>query len=261
MTTQYPAKIDNNTSLPDAIDNITPVKADVVNRLKQAILAVENELGTKPSGVSATVKARLSDIENSINNLEIVQLTNDLGGTIDEPLVVGLRGIPISSSLPAIGQTLSFNGLAWVPVDPTIASFSAVQREIFIIASDQSTKLSTFTRVGGRKIDFTLYPATVGGLSRQVKFIVDVQKTSGATSVEIELFDITHAVQVTSTNIIYSTDNALTEISTGSLTVGSSAGNLRSDTTALYEIHIKMNGGTGSDAVFITNARLQISYV
>lgn len=59
MTTQYPGKIDDNTSLPDAIDSITPVQADVVNRLKQAILAIESELGTKPSGVYSSLKARL----------------------------------------------------------------------------------------------------------------------------------------------------------------------------------------------------------
>lgn len=115
MTTQYPGKIDNNTSLPDAVDNLTPVKADVVNRLKQAIIAIENELGTKPSGIYSTLKARLTGIEDSINNLEIIQIAKDIGGTVSEPLVVGLQGNPLSSSAPSAGEVLAFNGLVWAP--------------------------------------------------------------------------------------------------------------------------------------------------
>lgn len=78
MTTKYPAQIDNNSSLPDAIDNVTPVKAIVVNQLKEAIIAIESELGTKPSGVSSTLKARLANIELSISNIQTISLSNDL---------------------------------------------------------------------------------------------------------------------------------------------------------------------------------------
>jgi hypothetical protein len=69
MATKYPGLIDDNTSLPDAINNATPVEAVVVNRLKQAILSIETELGTKPSGIYSNVKARISAIEQSVNSL------------------------------------------------------------------------------------------------------------------------------------------------------------------------------------------------
>ena len=115
MTIKYPAEIDNNSSLPDAVDNVTPVKAYVINNLKKAIIAIESELGTKPSGASATVKQRLINIENSISNLEIISLSNDLGGTLSEPQVVGIRGVPISDAEPSSGQILYFNGISWIP--------------------------------------------------------------------------------------------------------------------------------------------------
>tara|TARA_R110000868_G_scaffold67046_6_gene199275 strand:- start:7137 stop:8324 length:1188 start_codon:yes stop_codon:yes gene_type:complete len=124
MTTQYPGKIDDNTSLPDAIDSITPVQADVVNRLKQAILAIESELGTKPSGVYSSLKARLSGIDSSINSFEIIKLAKDLGGSLDLPQVIGIRGTPVANAIPIADQVLSFNGLTWIP--KTLSSGSSI---------------------------------------------------------------------------------------------------------------------------------------
>lgn len=122
MTTQYPSKIDNNISLPDAIDNITPVKAEVVNRLKQAIIAIENELGVKPSGIYSTLKARLANTESVVSNLDIIELEQDLGGSLSAPEVVGIRGIPVSNVSPNSGEVLVYNGLAWVPTAPDTAA-------------------------------------------------------------------------------------------------------------------------------------------
>lgn len=112
---KYPAQIDDNNSLPDAVDKVTPVKASVVNKLKKAILAIENELGTKPSGQSATVKNKLLSIENSIANLDIISLSGDIGGTLSTPLIIGINGTPVSDIAPQSGQVLYFNGLAWEP--------------------------------------------------------------------------------------------------------------------------------------------------
>ena len=43
--TKYPDQIDTSTELPKATDLVTPVNGESVNRLRSAILAVENELG------------------------------------------------------------------------------------------------------------------------------------------------------------------------------------------------------------------------
>ena len=46
MTT-YPSQIDTSITLPLVVDNASAVKGDTVNRLRNAIVAVEQELGIK----------------------------------------------------------------------------------------------------------------------------------------------------------------------------------------------------------------------
>lgn len=63
MATQYPASIDNNTTLPLVNNNITPFSEEIINNLRNAIVAVEAELGVKPSGIYSTVRNRLDYLE------------------------------------------------------------------------------------------------------------------------------------------------------------------------------------------------------
>lgn len=110
----YPAQIDNSISIPISLDNNTLVKASVTNTLRDAILAIESELGVKPGGTS-TVKAKLLAIESTITNLQSISLSGDLGGTASTPLVKGLQGRLISNQIPELNQVLTWNGLSWVP--------------------------------------------------------------------------------------------------------------------------------------------------
>jgi hypothetical protein len=114
--TSYPAQIDNNVTLPRVVDNQSPVGGDTVNRLRDAIIAIENELGAKPSGTFATVRARMDHIETLITQ-QVVVLAGDLGGTNSSPRVIGLQGRPLSSAAPTFGQTVGWNGIAWGPID------------------------------------------------------------------------------------------------------------------------------------------------
>jgi hypothetical protein len=61
--TKYPSQIDSQQELPVATDNVTPVKAEVVNRLRDAVLAIETELGIDPSREFGSVRARLDHIQ------------------------------------------------------------------------------------------------------------------------------------------------------------------------------------------------------
>jgi len=114
--TSYPAQIDNNASLPRVIDNQTPIGGETVNRLRDAIIAIENELGAKPSGTFATVRARMDHIETLITQ-QVVTIAGDLGGTPSDPLVIGLQGRPISSAAPNPTQVLGWNGIVWQPTN------------------------------------------------------------------------------------------------------------------------------------------------
>lgn len=113
MTT-YPAQIDTSASLPSVVDNVTPVSGASVNRLRDTIIAVEAELGVKPSGTFTTVRQRLDTIEQ-LFTLNVVTLNGDLGGTSNHPLVIGLQGRPVSSAAPSVNQSLVWNGVAWAP--------------------------------------------------------------------------------------------------------------------------------------------------
>jgi hypothetical protein len=113
----YPAQIDNVISIPTAIDSVTGVSAVVVNTLQQAIFAVEGELGVKPSGTYATVRARLDALEALYDDLFITPFTNDLSGFLFGPTVVGLQGRPIANIAPQPGQALVWSGLYWLPLN------------------------------------------------------------------------------------------------------------------------------------------------
>ena len=115
MITVYPAQIDTAQNLPLVTDNFTPVRATVVNGLRGAILAIEQTLGINPAGSYGTVVSRLSTLENSLANTQVISLHQDLGGTLTNPLVIGLRGNPIATTSPTLGQFLGWNGIAWIP--------------------------------------------------------------------------------------------------------------------------------------------------
>lgn len=114
--TKYPAQIDTSASLPSVVDNLTPVTGTVVNRLRDAILAIEGELGVHPAYGFGTVRARLDNIESIIGSSgHGIALAGDLGNTVDLPYVIGLRGRPLSTVSPNINDVLLWDGISWVP--------------------------------------------------------------------------------------------------------------------------------------------------
>jgi hypothetical protein len=110
----YPAQIDNSSSLPQAVDNVTPVQASVFNNLRSAVITIESTLGVQPNGVYGTVAGRLTTLENVVGAFEPIELRQDLGGTVTNPLVIGIQGQPVSSVPPTNGQLLIWNS-AWIP--------------------------------------------------------------------------------------------------------------------------------------------------
>jgi hypothetical protein len=69
--TRYPCDFDDPRSgdtrgVPIIIDLQTPVKAEVVNRHREVLLAIEAELGIQPSGTYTTVRSRLDSLEATL---------------------------------------------------------------------------------------------------------------------------------------------------------------------------------------------------
>lgn len=100
----YPAAIDSNASIPIAIDNVTLDRAEVTNRLRAAILAVEQAVGVNPGGIYGSVAARFNYLEALINSggggNSGITLGGDLSGTNTSQTVVGLFNHPIASTAP-----------------------------------------------------------------------------------------------------------------------------------------------------------------
>ena len=120
---KYPAQIDNATSLPTVVDNLTPVQGAIFNKLRDTVIAIESELGTNPSGISGTVKGRISSLESTVGNIQAsVKLGQDLGNTLSQPFVIGIQGRPVAPDAPTLNQVLGWNGITWTPQNPSGAT-------------------------------------------------------------------------------------------------------------------------------------------
>lgn len=129
-TSLYPNQIDNSTSIPVATDGVTPVNAEVVNRLRDAIIAIESENGINPSGTYGTVRARLDVLESGGG-----------GGGGGSPLEIQDNGTPVDSSVTTInfisGATITSPSAG--VVDVAISGGAAqVQETIAITAPGQT---------------------------------------------------------------------------------------------------------------------------
>ena len=65
----YPNQIDGESTLPVTTDLVTQVRAEVVNRLRDAIIAAQAELGTQPSGAYGNVKDRLNAMQAQVTTI------------------------------------------------------------------------------------------------------------------------------------------------------------------------------------------------
>ena len=78
----YPTELDDTSSIPKATDDVTEITAVVANRLRDAVIAIETELGTDPSREFGTVRARLDDLRSVINTI-LAELGTNPSGTFD----------------------------------------------------------------------------------------------------------------------------------------------------------------------------------
>lgn len=261
---KYPAQIDNSTTLPLVTDNSTPVAADTVNRLRNAIIAIESELGVKPAGIYSTVRARLDNLENLLN-LDVIALAGDLGGTTTSPLVIGLQGNPISTTDPLNNQVLTWNGVAWIPETPTnilinvLPTAILLPAEINFLCGDGYNGISSPVRVGARVIDFSFYPASyTDGRIRTLKFKADLEVTNTSADGYVQLKDVTHNVIILNTLL---TTKSLSSVELSVvINTGTTDGYMRTDSNAMYEVQIYIANGGLTDQVICRNARVEVTY-
>lgn len=238
-----------------ALNNVA--SSDLVDLTAAEGIRFTNAVGPTVNGIASGYSGRRLYVMATTS--QVILANENAGSLAANRIVTGTGSDAILQAGSIVMLVYDGASLRWRlhPMGAPIPSTALIQ-EIAFSASDKSTALAVFARAGGRKIDMAGYPATVAGLARHVQFRVDVQKTAGATSVEVQLFDVTNAAQVSA--LLHAADNTLTELSSGDLTVGAIAGNIRDDVAAMYEVSVRMNGGVPGDQVFFTNARVVIFY-
>lgn len=190
MTSNYPAQIDNTYSLPTAIDNLTPVQGSLFNNLRDAVIAIESAIGTQPAGPYSNVAARFTNLENIVGNLQIITLTGDLGGTLAEPLVIGIQGIPVVPGTPNFGQVMMSNGFAWVPttLSGDLAQISPTQGDLTVININGASVPASGTLTTGNVLQvsgssaLSYGPVNLAGGSNYVSGTLPVSNLPIATS-------------------------------------------------------------------------------
>jgi len=266
--TNYPAQIDNTATLPLVVDNSTPVYGNTVNRLRNAIVAVEAELGIKPSGVYTTVRARLDALDAAINALKISGVDGDVEGGLNTTKVVGFGGRPFSDQQPSVSQVIAWNGIAWMPSDLDNITVNVLPTSVVLpndanfLCGSGATPFSFPVRVGSRSIDLALFPATwPDGRLRTMKFIVDLEVTNASTDGYVQLKDITHNAIIYNSTL---TTNSTTSVELSAIVEGGDTdGYMRDDCcdVTVYEVQIYLVGGNGTtDQVICKNARVEFTY-
>jgi len=181
LTSNYPKSLDNSESVLIATDNVTPVKAEIVNRIRTALLAVEAELGADPSREFSTVRARLDALsgitealsppiniyEEGILRLAGITNLNFTGGVIVTP------SGPTSANIDIIGS-----GGGGDAIYETLSVGSPGQTA-FTLSTTPSDSNDVLMFLNGAKVDRADYSVigvfiTYAGLSLLVTDVIDV---------------------------------------------------------------------------------------
>ena len=193
---KYPAQLDDSITVPPSHDNVTPVKAEVVNRLRDAILAIESELGIDPSGTYGTVRARLDAmssggggggggaIEILNNGVEVLpsaialDFVGSVSVSVPSPLRAKITVVGGQATQVQENRTPAFNGATIFSLAQTPIQAGAVMMFLDGIKQQQGVDYSvsgtTVTYTGSvplitsDKIEFW-YIVDIGGVAAQLK--------------------------------------------------------------------------------------------
>lgn len=268
--TVYPIEIDSSLNLPEAVDAISAVNAQTINRLREAIIAIETELGVKPSNVYGTVRQYLDSLNSTIETLNddiqaIVDFTaaGDLAGTPTSQTVVGIRGRPISSATPSVGNVLIWNGSTWAPgaqsggggggggggtTVQTGANYGHFL-DVVAFANTPSTDENVF--INGASLHFDPTVLTAANGTRTIKLRIIAETTSPLMT--IQLYNLT-------ANVVVASSTLTTSSSTATLQVTPDLSSNLTNGPAIYQVQIKMAAGTPTDRVTLVYAALRVEW-
>jgi hypothetical protein len=230
-TSLYPNQLDNSTSIPIATDKVTPVNAESVNRLRDAIISIESELGLNPSGTFGTVKDRLDFIE-----------ANGGGGGGGGSVSVEDNGsiiVPVASTLNFVGTGVTVTNPTTGTAEINIAGGSATQVQETIAVTSPGQTSFTLSQIpaqasalqmflNGSKleegVEYVNTPSTTavtytGLISLNLIDIVEfwylVDATSIVSTYNLTIKDSGSIVEAAATSIDFTGNVTVTSISSG----------------------------------------------
>ena len=144
-----------------------------------------------------------------------------------------------------------------------LASSGGVLEATEMILAAAVTQAHTEARRGGaRKLDLTGVNLT--GLVARFKATIETSSHSATWSAQAYLYDITHGVLVANSTVDNSAaaDKAVASEASAQLTLGSAAGDLRTDTAAMYAVLVIIDGTPVNDYdhAILSGARIELSY-
>lgn len=158
MTSIYPNAIDGYAQLPLAVDKETPVDAASVNRIRSAVVNIEEELGVNPSGDFGSVAERLelftspdaSDI--SYDNASTVLTAITVQGALDEIARPGLVETSTTYMIQDEDEVILVDASGG-PIVIGLPDASGPSRYHHIKKVDTSNNIVTVTPVSGQSVD------------------------------------------------------------------------------------------------------------
>lgn len=265
---KYPNNLDDTSSLPVSVDLVTEVKAEVVNRLRDSVIATQTELGLVPSGTFGTVRARLDAIDSLLSDLGNQIASNDADiATINATLIslqnqITALDAVIQATEAQLQQNIDDGDAAlqqniddgYAGNQSDIASGDAnLQAQIDSLVSSVAEASAIVSPIvsGSQLIDSTTY-VSVGATAinpddlgfPNVDFTIEVilQTTNSSFAASFEIFNLTEGVVVSHPTITTSSTSA-TFLSV-SLTVGGS--DFPNSQNNVLEGRVKLASGAGT---------------
>ena len=117
------------------------------------------------------------------------------------------------------------------------------------VSGNQSTSSSAYVSIGVIPFDASQTGTPPTGVTRSLKFACAIEVSSPGVTGSIRLYNLNTGAAVTGTTLTSTSaaESAPEGLISSSLTVGSSPNIVAS--LQLYEVQLKMNGGTGTDLV------------
>lgn len=229
MTTysKYPNKIDTTNELPLVTNNVTPVIAEVVNRLNNAIINIETELGVNPSGTYSTVRDRLDALTGSTGNGS-VQIQNNSTVVVSQATIIDFIGNVIVTNPSPLKAQIEIIGGQATQVQET-KSVTTNGQTAFTLSSTPIENDGVLMYVNGLKQTYSsdylvtgsaiLYTGSVSLTTSDIVefyYLIDLG-SSGTGSITLKEDAVTISSSVTTINF---TGNAnLTDNGSGQVTV------------------------------------------